>query len=106
MTGASEKDLSLEEKEAIECKRIKEDRELKDNLIRRYSGYICSLKHEFSKSKKKKKLPEEAKQILLAWWNIHFKWPYPTVINHPFHHMLALSVGKRKYKQLKHLHVY
>lgn len=78
VTGASEKDFSMEEKEAIECKRIFEDRKLKDNLLRRYSGYISSLKHEFSQTKSKKKLPEEAKQILLAWWNIHFKWPYPT----------------------------
>ncbi|KAK7411102.1 hypothetical protein VNO78_02502 [Psophocarpus tetragonolobus] len=79
VTGSSEKDLiSKEEKEAIECKKINEVQELKDNLLGRYSGYITNLKHEFSRKKKKEKLPKEAKQILLAWWNIHFKWPYPT----------------------------
>ncbi|TKY73518.1 Homeobox protein knotted- 6 [Spatholobus suberectus] len=78
VTGSSGKDFSRKEKEAIECKRINEVRELKDNLLRRYSSYITNLKHEFSKKKKKEKLPKEAKQILLAWWNIHFKWPYPT----------------------------
>lgn len=81
--GLSEEDFSREEKEAIdECKRMNEDRELKDKLLRRYSGYISSLRHELSKKKKKQKLPKEASQILLAWWNIHFKWPYPSVIKH------------------------
>lgn len=84
VTGSSEKGFNKDEKETTECKRINEDRELKDNLLRRYSGYITSLKHEFSKNKKKERLPKEAKQILLAWWNIHFKWPYPTVIKHLF----------------------
>ena len=81
--GSWEEDFisnSKEEKEASELKRITEDRELKDKLLRRYAGYISSLKHEFSKQKKKEKLPKEATEILLAWWNIHFKWPYPTVI--------------------------
>lgn len=58
---------------------VNEDRELKDRLLRKYGGYISSLKHEFSKTKKKGKLPKEARQILLDWWNIHYKWPYPTV---------------------------
>ncbi|XP_061349298.1 homeobox protein knotted-1-like 6 [Gastrolobium bilobum] len=78
VTASSEKDFIRKEKEAIESKRIVEVQELKDNLQRRYSSYISSLKHEFSKKKKKEKLPKEAKQILLTWWNIHFKWPYPT----------------------------
>ncbi|RDY10193.1 Homeobox protein knotted-1-like 6, partial [Mucuna pruriens] len=78
VTVSPRKDLSRVEKEAIECKRMNEVQELKDNLLRRYSGYITNLKQEFSKKKKKEKLPKEAKQILLAWWNIHFKWPYPT----------------------------
>lgn len=81
-TGSSEDDTSREEKEENESKRITEDRELKDKLLRRYSGYIIGLKHEFSKKKKKEKLPKEAIQTLLAWWNVHFKWPYPTVIKH------------------------
>ena len=79
VTGSPEKYLSRVEKEAIEGKRMDEVQELKDNLLRRYSGYITNLKHEISKKKKKEKLPKEAKQILLAWWNINCKWPYPTV---------------------------
>ncbi|XP_019416427.1 PREDICTED: homeobox protein knotted-1-like 2 [Lupinus angustifolius] len=76
--GSSEKGPSIVENEAIDNNRINEERELKDNLLHRYSGYISSLKHELSKTKKKQRLPEEAKQILLAWWNVHFEWPYPT----------------------------
>ncbi|OIV96957.1 hypothetical protein TanjilG_00539 [Lupinus angustifolius] len=78
LTEASEKGPSIVENEAIDNNRINEERELKDNLLHRYSGYISSLKHELSKTKKKQRLPEEAKQILLAWWNVHFEWPYPT----------------------------
>ncbi|KAK9278958.1 hypothetical protein L1049_028540 [Liquidambar formosana] len=55
-----------------------EEREIKDKLLRKYSGYISTLKQEFSKKKKKGKLPKEARQTLLDWWNIHYKWPYPT----------------------------
>ncbi|KAK2663728.1 hypothetical protein Ddye_002302 [Dipteronia dyeriana] len=54
------------------------DRELKDKLIRKYGGYISSLKNEFSKKKKKGKLPKQARQALFEWWNIHYRWPYPT----------------------------
>ncbi|XP_009595315.1 homeobox protein knotted-1-like 2 [Nicotiana tomentosiformis] len=53
------------------------DNEIKDKLRRKYSGYISSLKQEFSKNKKGK-LPREARQILLNWWTTHYKWPYPT----------------------------
>lgn len=77
--GSSDEDVSGGEIEALECQRSNEDRELKDKLLRKYSGYISSLKHEFSKKKKKGKLPKEARQILLEWWNVHYKWPYPTV---------------------------
>lgn len=55
-----------------------EDRDLKDKLLRKYRGYISSLKQEFSKKKKKGKLPKEARQALLNWWDIHNRWPYPT----------------------------
>lgn len=58
-----------------------EDRALKEKLLRKYSKYISSLKHEFSNKKKKGKLPKEARQLLLEWWNIHYRWPYPTVSN-------------------------
>lgn len=56
-----------------------EDRDLKDRLLRKFGGHISSLKLEFSKKKKKGKLPREARQTLLDWWNVHYKWPYPTV---------------------------
>ncbi|KAF5793578.1 putative transcription factor Homeodomain-TALE-KNOX family [Helianthus annuus] len=53
--------------------------ELKDKLLRRFGGRrISSLKQEFTKKKKKGKLPKEATRTLLAWWNSHNKWPYPT----------------------------
>lgn len=78
--GSSSEDLSGGESiEMQESQRTSEERELKDNLLRKYSGYISTLKHEFSKKKKKGKLPREARQTLLTWWNIHYKWPYPTV---------------------------
>ncbi|CAK9138596.1 unnamed protein product [Ilex paraguariensis] len=76
--GSPEEDLSPVELEVQECSRTSEDREIKDKLMRKYSGYISSLKHEFSKKKKKGKLPREARQMLLDWWTIHYKWPYPT----------------------------
>ncbi|KAH7510611.1 hypothetical protein FEM48_ZijujUnG0107300 [Ziziphus jujuba var. spinosa] len=77
--GSSEEDLSGGEIDIQDnCQRSNEDRELKDKLMRKYSGYISTLKHEFCKKKKKGKLPKEARQTLLDWWNIHYKWPYPT----------------------------
>ncbi|OMO59984.1 hypothetical protein CCACVL1_24486 [Corchorus capsularis] len=76
--GSSEEELSGGEMEALEDYQTNEDRELKEKLLRKYSGYISTLKHEFSKKKKKGKLPKEARQTLLDWWNVHYKWPYPT----------------------------
>ncbi|KAJ8762556.1 hypothetical protein K2173_007995 [Erythroxylum novogranatense] len=55
-----------------------EDRELKNHLLKKYSGYLSSLKQELSKKKKKGKLPKEARQKLLSWWELHYKWPYPS----------------------------
>ncbi|XP_076911501.1 homeobox protein knotted-1-like 6 [Bidens hawaiensis] len=53
--------------------------ELKDTLLRKFGGRrIRSLKQEFTKKKKKGKLPKEATAILLEWWNSHYTWPYPT----------------------------
>lgn len=56
-----------------------EDRDLKDRLMRRFGSHIGTLKLEFSKKKKKGKLPKEARQTLFDWWSVHYKWPYPTV---------------------------
>nr|AAL67666.1 hirzina [Antirrhinum majus] len=55
-----------------------EDIELKGQLLRKYSGYLGSLKQEFMKKRKKGKLPKEARQQLLEWWSRHYKWPYPS----------------------------
>ncbi|KAL8130564.1 hypothetical protein V2J09_019719 [Rumex salicifolius] len=55
-----------------------EDRELKNHLLKKYSGYLSSLKQELSKKKKKGKLPKEARHKLLSWWELHYKWPYPS----------------------------
>ncbi|KAL3634111.1 hypothetical protein CASFOL_021165 [Castilleja foliolosa] len=55
-----------------------EDRELKNHLLKKYSGYLGSLKQELSKKKKKGKLPKDARQKLLNWWELHYKWPYPS----------------------------
>ncbi|KAF5728563.1 KNOX/ELK homeobox transcription factor isoform 1 [Tripterygium wilfordii] len=55
-----------------------DDHELKGQLLRRYSGYLGSLKQEFTKKRKKGKLPKEARQQLLDWWSRHDRWPYPS----------------------------
>jgi len=68
------------------------DQELKHHLLKKYSGYLSSLKQELSKKKKKGKLPKEARQQLLSWWDLHYKWPYPSVrllFIHPFLKLLA-----------------
>eukprot|EP00252_Welwitschia_mirabilis_P027098 TRINITY_DN916_c0_g1_i4.p1 TRINITY_DN916_c0_g1~~TRINITY_DN916_c0_g1_i4.p1 ORF type:complete len:111 (+),score=8.98 TRINITY_DN916_c0_g1_i4:211-543(+) len=36
-------------------------------------------KQEFMKKKKQGKLPKDARQKLLDWWNHHYKWPNPSV---------------------------
>lgn len=56
-----------------------EEQELKGQLLRKYRGYLGSLKQEFTKKRKKGKLPKEARQQLLDWWSRHYKWPYPSV---------------------------
>ncbi|KAL4566607.1 hypothetical protein LXL04_030727 [Taraxacum kok-saghyz] len=74
----SEEDVSRGELEVHKSNWTNEDRALKEKLLRKYSKYISSLKHEFSNKKKKGKLPKEARQVLLDWWNVHYRWPYPT----------------------------
>jgi ELK domain len=56
-----------------------EDKELKNQLLKKYSGYLGSLWKELSKKKKKGKLPKDARLKLLSWWEHHYKWPYPSV---------------------------
>ncbi|XP_062110361.1 homeobox protein knotted-1-like 6 [Humulus lupulus] len=77
--ASSEEELSGGEVEGQQESQLRgEDRDLKDKLLRRYGSHIGTLKLEFSKKKKKGKLPREARQTLLDWWNLHYKWPYPT----------------------------
>jgi len=79
--GSSEDDMdaSGRENEPPEIDPRAEDKELKYQLLKKYSGYLSSLRQEFSKKKKKGKLPKEARQKLLHWWELHYKWPYPSV---------------------------
>lgn len=78
--GSSEEDHenSAGETELPEIDPRAEDRELKNHLLKKYSGYLSSLKQELSKKKKKGKLPKDARQKLLSWWELHYKWPYPS----------------------------
>ncbi|CAN6281932.1 unnamed protein product [Urochloa humidicola] len=55
-----------------------EDKELKNRLLNKYSGYLSSLWRELSRKKKKGKLPRDARQKLLHWWQLHYRWPYPS----------------------------
>ncbi|XP_061340771.1 homeobox protein SBH1-like [Gastrolobium bilobum] len=72
--GSSEEDVDIHNMVDPQA----EDRELKGQLLRKYSGYLGSLKQEFMKKRKKGKLPKEARQQLLEWWSRHYKWPYPS----------------------------
>ncbi|XP_074307464.1 homeobox protein knotted-1-like LET6 isoform X1 [Silene latifolia] len=73
--GSSEEDIDVNNNLIDPCV---EDRELKGQLLRKYSGYLGSLRQEFLKKRKKGKLPKEARQQLLDWWSRHYKWPYPS----------------------------
>ncbi|KAF0928922.1 hypothetical protein E2562_010769 [Oryza meyeriana var. granulata] len=74
-TGSSEEeqDTSCPDEEIKPC-----DNELKQQLLRKYAGSLGGLRQEFSKRTKKGKLPKEARQKLLHWWELHYKWPYPS----------------------------
>ncbi|KAK3031233.1 hypothetical protein RJ639_036888 [Escallonia herrerae] len=83
--ATSEEDLSCVELETVEGQEsssaCQADQDLKEMLLRKYSGYLSSLKKDFLKTRKKGKLPKDARLALLDWWNIHYRWPYPTVIS-------------------------
>ncbi|KAE8702674.1 Homeobox protein knotted-1-like 10 [Hibiscus syriacus] len=80
--GISEEELSCGgEVEASENQESLDDRgseDVKGMLMRKYSGYLSSLRKEFLKKRKKGKLPKNARVTLLDWWNNHYRWPYPT----------------------------
>ncbi|KAG8084466.1 hypothetical protein GUJ93_ZPchr0010g7202 [Zizania palustris] len=54
------------------------DHELKEMLLKKYSGCLSRLRSEFLKKRKKGKLPKDARSALMDWWNNHYRWPYPT----------------------------
>ena len=82
--GTSEDELNCEKVEAFQGHESSGtrlgDQELKEMLLRKYSGYLTSLRKEFLKKRKKGKLPKDARMALMDWWNVHYRWPYPTVI--------------------------
>ncbi|OVA16770.1 Homeobox domain [Macleaya cordata] len=82
VAGSSEEEQSCGEAEASESQESSApraaDQELKEMLLRKYSGYLSSLRKEFLKKRKKGKLPKDARVTLLDWWNTHYRWPYPT----------------------------
>jgi hypothetical protein len=65
--------------EAVNDASAEDHAKLREQLRRKYSSYIWSLKQEFMKKKKQGKLPKEARASLLRWWANHYKWPYPSV---------------------------
>ncbi|KAF0910401.1 hypothetical protein E2562_001563 [Oryza meyeriana var. granulata] len=71
-------EMEAAEDEAIGIDPRSDDKELKRHLLKKYSGYLGSLRKELSKKKKKGKLPKEARQKLLTWWELHYRWPYPS----------------------------
>ncbi|XP_042449672.1 homeobox protein knotted-1-like 6 isoform X1 [Zingiber officinale] len=77
-SSEDDQDGSGDETELPELDASVEDRELKHQLLKKYSGYLSSLRQELSKKKKKGKLPKDARQQLLNWWELHYKWPYPS----------------------------
>jgi hypothetical protein len=48
-------------------------------LPEKYSGYLRSLWRDLSGKKKNGRLPRDARQKLLRWWQLHHIWPYPSV---------------------------
>ena len=81
--GTSEEELSGGEVEASESQESpggRPSQAIKGMLMRKYSGYLSSLRKEFLKKRKKGKLPKDARMTLIDWWNNHYRWPYPTVI--------------------------
>ncbi|TYI46887.1 hypothetical protein E1A91_D13G135400v1 [Gossypium mustelinum] len=76
--GSSVEELSGGEVEGFENQDECGRQDIKGMLMRKYSGYLSSLRKEFLKKRKKGKLPKEARVTLLDWWNNHYRWPYPT----------------------------
>ncbi|KAJ1293801.1 hypothetical protein BS78_01G096500 [Paspalum vaginatum] len=73
-----EEGSGMEAEEALGIDPCSDDKELKRHLLKKYSGCLGSLRKELSKKRKKGKLPKEARQKLLGWWELHYRWPYPS----------------------------
>ncbi|XP_008781110.1 homeobox protein knotted-1-like 1 [Phoenix dactylifera] len=81
VVGSSEEELSCGDVDALESQESGSrlaDHELKEMLLKKYSGYLSNLRKEFLKKRKKGKLPKDARLTLLDWWHTHYRWPYPT----------------------------
>ncbi|KAF7047215.1 hypothetical protein CFC21_056163 [Triticum aestivum] len=64
---------------ALDEQETGEGMQQKSQLLDKYSGYLRSLWKEVSGKKKKSgRLPREAHQRLLHWWQLHQGWPYPS----------------------------
>ncbi|XP_021311669.1 homeobox protein knotted-1-like 7 isoform X2 [Sorghum bicolor] len=68
----------MEAEAALGIDPCSDDKELKKQLLRKYSGCLGNLRKELCKKRKKGKLPKEARQKLLSWWELHYRWPYPS----------------------------
>ncbi|KAL6843625.1 hypothetical protein ACP4OV_026687 [Aristida adscensionis] len=72
---------AMEAEEALGIARPRsDDKELKRHLLKKYSGCLGTLRKELCKTRKKGKLPKEARQKLLSWWELHYRWPYPSEV--------------------------
>ncbi|RZR90761.1 hypothetical protein BHM03_00018721 [Ensete ventricosum] len=79
VASSEDQDASCGEVGLQEINPCTEEKELRLHLLKKYGGYLSSLRQELSKKKKNGKLPKEARQKLLKWWELHNKWPYPSV---------------------------
>ncbi|RWW33707.1 hypothetical protein GW17_00001554, partial [Ensete ventricosum] len=78
VASSEDQDASCGEVGLQEINPCTEEKELRLHLLKKYGGYLSSLRQELSKKKKNGKLPKEARQKLLKWWELHNKWPYPS----------------------------
>ncbi|XP_051230494.1 homeobox protein knotted-1-like 4 [Lolium perenne] len=67
-----------------------EGKELTNQLLDKHSGYLRRLWRKVSGKKKNGRLPRDARQQLLRWWQLHHIWPYPSELEK---HALAESTG-------------
>ncbi|PAN45249.1 hypothetical protein PAHAL_9G105200 [Panicum hallii] len=73
-----EEGSGMESEEALGIDPCSDDKELKRRLLKKYRGSLGNLRKELCKKRKKGKLPKEARQKLLSWWELHYRWPYPS----------------------------